>query len=279
MIEGEKVDRYRIEKTLYEGEHASVYRARHKFLGSRHALKIQNIEVPEEIPEALLNEARLQSSVHHRNVLGVSDAFDWQRRVVLVMDYVRSESLAELIERVGTLPLRSSLSLFRGIVRGTRALHISHIVHRDLKPENILLAKEEGRVVPKIADFGLAKLLDPGRPPEPSGLSVSYRYLGTPEYMAPEQARDPGRVDTRADMFSLGALLYELVTGHMAFEAETAAESMYRAAKGEYVDPSALNPDAPLELVVIIQELLQRKADKRLPTCDKLLERLDVVRG
>jgi serine/threonine protein kinase len=279
VIEGQRVDRYRIEKTLYEGEFTTIFRATHKFLGSRHGLKVQNLEVPEEIPESLLSEARLQSSIHHRNVLGVSDSFEWQRRVVLVMDYVRSESLADLLERVGSIPLRSSLSLFRGVVRGVRALHISNIVHRDIKPENLLLAKEEGRVVPKVADFGLAKLLDPGRPPEPSGISVSYTFLGTPEYMAPEQAQDPGRVDTRADMFSLGALLYELATGHVAFEADNPSDSMYKAAKGEYTDPGVLNPDTPREIVDVVKELLQPKADKRLPTCDRLLERLDSVRG
>ncbi|MEZ4320180.1 MAG: serine/threonine-protein kinase [Myxococcota bacterium] len=278
MIEGQRVDRYTIEKELYGGEYASVFRAKHRFLGSRHALKIQNVQVPEEIPESLLHEARLQSSVRHRNVLVVSDAFEWERRVVLVMDYVRSESLADLMERMQALPLRSSLSLFRGVVRGVRALHVNNIVHRDLKPENLLLATEEGRVVPKVCDFGMAKLLEPGRPPEPSGLSVSFGFIGTPEYMAPEQARDPGRVDTRADLFSLGALLYELVTGHVAFEAPAPVDVLYKAAKGDFVDPAVHSPDAPAELVAIIRDLLQPKADRRLGTCEKLLERLDAVR-
>ena len=204
MKDGRRIDRYRLEQLLNDGEYTQVFQARHELLSTRHALKIQRSQVPEEIPESLINEARVQSSIRHRNVLNVSDAFEWNNRVVIVMDYVRSESLADLFMRVGGLQLRGALSVFRGLVRGVRALHVSHVVHRDLKPENLLLATEEGRVVPKICDFGMAKLLDPGRPPEPRGLSLSYSYMGTPEYMAPEQAKDPGRVDTRADLFSLG---------------------------------------------------------------------------
>lgn len=279
MIVGQRVDRYKLEKKLYDGEFTTIFRASHNVLGSRHALKIQNLEVPDEIPESLLQEGRIQSCISHRNVLGVSDALEFQRRIVLVMDYVRWESLADLLDRVGVLPLRGALSLFRGVVRGLRAMHIANVVHRDMKPENILLAKEEGRVVPKVCDFGLAKLLDPDGAPQPRGLSNSFRYLGTPEYMAPEQAQDPGRVDTRADMFSLGALLYELVTGTVAFESDKATEAMYKAAKSEYIDPSALNPEASPELVAIIVELLQPKAAKRLADCDTLLQRLDSVRG
>jgi serine/threonine-protein kinase len=276
--EGRRLDRYRLEQLLNQGEFTEVYRARHELLATRHALKVQRAEVPEEIPEALINEARVQSSLRHRNVLNVSDAFEWNHRIVLVMDYVRSESLADLFGRVGALQLRGALSLFRGIVRGVRALHVSHIVHRDLKPENILLSTEEGRVVPKICDFGMAKLLDPGRPPEPTGLSLSYTFMGTPEYMAPEQAKDPGRVDTRADLFSLGAILYELVTGLMAFESNSASDAMYRAMKADYVDPGALNPKVTPELNDLIAHMLQPRVDDRIATCDLLLARLDQIR-
>ncbi len=278
MEEGRRIDRYRLEQVLNEGEFTRVYRARHELLATRHALKVQRSDVPEEIPESLINEARVQSSIRHRNVLNVSDAFEHQRCIVIVMDFVRSESLADLFGRVGGLQLRGALSLFRGVVRGVRALHVSHVVHRDLKPENILLATEEGRVVPKICDFGMAKLLDPGRPPEPKGLSLSYSTMGTPEYMAPEQAHDPGRVDTRADMFSLGAVLYELVTGHVAFEASRPSDAMYKAMKADYVDPSALNPTVGADLAAVIEALLQPRVADRLSSCDELLERLDAVR-
>lgn len=278
MIEDVRVDRYTIDKVLHQGDYTTVYRASHSVLGSKHALKVQNRDMPEEILESLLLEGRTQASVHHRNVLAVTDAIEWRDRVVLVMPYARCESLDELLGRTPKVPLRSALALFRGITRGLRAVHVQQIVHRDLKPENILLVKEEGRVVPKVSDFGLTKVLNPDEPPAPHGLSSHFRFMGTPEYMAPEQAKDPGRVDTRADLFAMGCLLYELVTGEMCFDGESGAESMYRAARSEYVAVGDLAPAAPAALGEVIDHLLRPKPEARLDSCEKLLERLDGIR-
>lgn len=277
MKRGDRVSRYEVIATIYEGTYCNVYKVRHRVLERDLVLKLQLQTVPEEIPDSMLLEARLQASVNHRNVLQVLDAFEHEQRVAIVLEYVRTQSLADLLEK-RTLPLRAALGLFQGIVRGVRALHVQNIVHRDLKPENILLAKDEGRVVPKVADFGMAKLLEPGRAPEAQHLSRAYSYLGTPEYMAPEQARDPGSVDTRADLFSLGCLLYELVTYRMCFEAPSAVDTMYRAAKGEYLRVDKVNTDAPAALSSLVDRLLQPSPAKRTPDCDTLLQELDLIR-
>ena len=277
MKPGERISRYEVVSTIYEGAYCNVYRVRHRVLQRDLVLKLQQAVVPDEIPDSMVLEAQLQARIAHRNVLAVFDAFEVDQRVAIVLEYVRTQSLADLLEN-RTLPLRAGVGLFKGIVRGVRALHVHNIVHRDLKPENILLAKEEGRVVPKVADFGMAKLLEPGRAPEAQHLSRSFSFLGTPEYMAPEQAKDPGSVDTRADLFSLGCLLYELVTHRVCFEAPTPLDVLYKAAKRDYLPIDQAIGDAPPGLSNLVDRLLHPVPAKRVPDCDTLLRELDQIR-
>ena len=118
-------------------------------------------------------------------------------------------------------------------------------------------------------------MVEPNQRPQPRGLSDSYSFIGTPEYMAPEQANDPGRVDTRADLFSLGAILYELLTGRVCFEAESATDVLYRAARGDYLRLQELRPDLAPELHAIVDGLLRPRPDDRIQTAADLLRRLD----
>lgn len=272
------LDRYRILSTLYDGDYTTVHTALHTVLGAQMALKILKADAPREVGKALLQEGRIQSVVRHPHVLRVADAFDLQGRIVLAMEFVKGESLADYIEP-GRRPLKVVLPVFKGVVRGVRAIHKRGIVHRDLKPENVLLEPNGNRFRPLVADFGLAKILQPNQQPTPSGLSTSFSFLGTPEYMAPEQAADPGRVDTRADMFSLGALLYELLTGVVCFEAATDVDAMYRAAKGDFDPIRTHAPDVDPAYERLVAQLLAPKVDQRLSNAGDLLRQLDHIRS
>jgi serine/threonine-protein kinase len=160
-------------------------------------------------------------------------------------------------------------------------------VHRDLKPGNVLMEDTEKGPVPKVADFGLAKvrLDDPIGDPETYTLwddrvplTRSGAALGTPEYMAPEQVRDAAKVDARADLFSLGCILYELACGKQAFSGDVV--DVYKAVTdGRYVPPEELAPELPDAVVVAIHSLLSVDADARLATCDQLLTLLDPPAG
>jgi serine/threonine-protein kinase len=273
-----QIDRYRILSTVYEGEYTTVHAALHTVLGSQLALKVLNPGAPAEVGRALLQEGRIQAVVRHPHVLRVADAFEVDGRILLAMEFVKGESLADYIEP-GRQPLEVVLPLFKGIVRGVRAIHKRGIVHRDLKPENVLLEPNGKRFRPLVADFGMAKILQPNQQPTPRGLSTSFSFLGTPEYMAPEQAADPGRVDTRADLFSLGALLYELVTGVVCFEAEHDVDVMYRAARADYDPVTAHVDDVPEAIVELVDALLRPKVEARLQSASAVLRVLDRVQG
>jgi serine/threonine-protein kinase len=238
------------------------------------ALKRLKPGAPPEMGKALLQEGRIQAVVRHPHVLRVADAFHDQGQVVLAMEYVKGESLADYIENQPPAPALV-VPLFKAVARGVRAIHTRGIVHRDLKPENILLEPNGNRFRPLVADFGLATILQPNQQPLPGGLSSSFTFLGTPVYMSPDQANDPGSVDTRADLFSLGAILYELVTGTVCFEADSDVDSMYRAAKGDVIPVREVNPDVPRELEALIEQLLKPRVEQRLPTAGDLLRRLD----
>ena len=204
--------KYEIEGILGEGAMAVVYRARHRELGSLHAIK--KLKVTDgTVRERLVQEGRLQSSLQHPNVLSVTDLLSIDGCPALVMEYVHGPTLADFLKQHRP-SIEQCDALARDILRGVAAAHAHGMVHRDLKPGNILIAVTEDSLVPKIADFGLAKVI--GKPSS-GPLTKSGVTMGTPAYMAPEQIQDFRSVDERADVFSLGAILYELVCGQPCF--------------------------------------------------------------
>jgi len=230
LTAGSSFGNYVVERRLGEGGLAAVYCARHRVLGSLHALKVLR-DPSRDTQERLLQEGKAQSSLRHPNIAAVTDVVQVPAGGALVLEYVDGPSLADVLDSDVGLAETQVDALAQGILEGVAAAHASQLVHRDLKPGNVLLAVGHGDVVPKVADFGLVKWSDNEHLSTQSGV-----MMGTPAYMAPEQVSDAKAVDARADVFSLGALLYHLLTGDRPFRGHNLLSVLDRMRAGEF-DP------------------------------------------
>lgn len=267
MLElGQTLDRYTVVDELGRGGMAVVYRVRHTTLGSEHALKILTIHGA-SIRERLVLEGRVQAGLRHPNIVAVTDVIDVDGSPGLVMEYVAGPSLEQWLHH-NKPDLATAERLFRGVLAGVRRAHRVGLVHRDLKPGNVLLETTEEGVIPKVADFGLAKALESGGGMNRTRTGIA---MGTPAYMAPEQIRDAKNVDERADIFSLGCILYELVVGQAPFEGPDVLSIFNSVCEGRYVSVTERVPVSP-HLEEAIQGCLQVDREQRIPHCDALLE-------
>jgi serine/threonine protein kinase len=209
-------DKYRLIRRLGEGGMGSVWVARNLALDAQVAIKLmrRDVETP-GAAERLLNEARATARLKHPSVVRIFD-FGRTRRddPFIVMELLTGENLGDVLEREGRLPSTHAVQLLLPIADGLHAAHAKGIIHRDLKPENIFLAEGDGRVQPKVLDFGIARLdrVDDHR------LTQAGTVLGSPDYMAPEQARGLDDIDHRADLWAFCVVLYECLTGRVPFE-------------------------------------------------------------
>jgi len=266
---GQDIDRYSIEGVLGRGGMAVVYRVRHRDLDSLHALKVLTMMSP-SVRDRLRLEGRAQAKLRHPNIVSVTDLVDVDGAPGLVMELVEGPSLEERLQN-GEMDLATADAIARGMLAGVVEAHRHGLVHRDLKPGNVLLASQGGALVPKITDFGLVKVVMadsvPGRNATRAGST-----MGTPAYMAPEQIRDAGGVDARADLFSLGVILYELVCGQSPFVGGDMLEMFNRICSGDYRPPTEHNPLLPPRMVTAIQAALVVDRDARVPDCRTLLD-------
>ena len=269
MLEtGQQVDRYTIESIIGYGGTAVVYLVSHSQLSTQHALKVLSVS-SQAIRERMLREGRVQAAMHHSNVVGVTDVIDVDGSPGLLMEYISGPALDTALESY-KLSLEHAESLFKGIVHGVRAAHLHGLVHRDLKPANVLLVDTPDGYQPKVTDFGLAKVLA-GEGQE-VGTTRAGIAMGTPSYMSPEQVRDARQVDQRADVFSLGCLLYEVITGHRAFPGEQALDIYNAVTRGEYIPAVQLIPDLPSRFSKCIDGCLAIQLEERIPDCNHLLK-------
>lgn len=266
---GRVIERYVVEGVLGSGGMASVYLLRHRHLGTHHALKVLTTIGPNAELRLML-EGRVQAALRHPNIVAVTDILEVDGTPGLLMEYVPPPSLAVWLDQHQP-SVEEAESLFRGIVDGVRHAHRYGLVHRDLKPSNVLLARYEGEgLVPKVADFGLAKLLSDD--PVNAGQTRSGLTMGTPQYMAPEQFRDAKKVDRRADMFSLGCVLYELLAGRPPFAWSDFITLYNQILAREY---PRLPASVPQRLVDAVEALLEPERDARLSDCEGLISLLD----
>lgn len=249
--------RYQVEALLGQGGMASVYRVRHAQLGTPLALKVLSSASLEQ-RDRLLREGRAQASLRHTNIVSVVDVIEIDGLAALVMEYIDGPDLAHVLKR-RRLTAEQADDLMRGILAGVAAAHDQGFVHRDLKPGNILLAAQRSRPVPRVADFGLVKQLAGGG----EAATRTGALMGTPAYMAPEQIRDAGKVDARADVFALGAIAYELLCGVRAFDGDDAFDTFEAIVRGRYVPLAERVAGVDPRLDAVIQRALSTDSASR----------------
>jgi WD40 repeat protein/serine/threonine protein kinase len=255
---------YEVESVLGRGGMGIVFRAFHLRLKRRVALKMGlagSYATPQE-RERFRLEAEAIAALQHPNIVQVHDVGDADGRPYFTMEYLEGGSLAQKL--AGTpQPALEAAALLATLAEAMHAAHQGGIVHRDLKPANILFTPDG---TPKITDFGLARRLEGG-----AGLTLSGVTLGTPSYMAPEQARGQSRaVGSAADVYSLGAVLYETLTGRPPFRAESAGETVHQLLTQDPVPPSRLNGKVPRELETICLMCLRKEPARRYASAAEL---------
>lgn len=270
LAPGTTIERYEVVRLLGKGGMAAVYLVRHTQLASLHALKVLTLQ-QEGIRERMLQEGQLQARLKHRNIVEVRDVLDVDGSPGLLMEYVPGVTLEALLKE-RRLDYGEAERLFRGIVSGIAHAHAGNLVHRDLKPANVLLPEVDGELLPKVADFGLARLLGESSsgPMTQTGI-----VMGTPPYMSPEQIEDPRGVDHRADVFALGCILYEMVCGASPFRREQWMQTFQAVLSGSYPAPETLAPDLPRHLATVIEGCLRADRRARFGDCDAILSALD----
>jgi serine/threonine-protein kinase len=259
---------YEIQGVLGHGGVGVVYKALHLRLNRPVALKmlLAGCYARDDEVERFQHEAEAVASLRHPNIVQVYDTGEAEGRPYFTMELVEGGSLAQKL--VGTpYPARQAAILVATLAEAIQAAHQCGIVHRDLKPGNVLLTTEG---TPKVTDFGLARRLEGG-----AGLTLTGAPMGTPSYMAPEQARgDKGAIGPATDVYALGAILYELLTGRPPFRGETATATLQQVVADEPVPPGRLNPAVPRDLETICLKCLQKGPSERYASAAALADDL-----
>jgi eukaryotic-like serine/threonine-protein kinase len=244
---GEVVGSYQITGKIAEGGMGVVYRAQHQLLGKAAAVKLLLPELSSntEIVNRFFTEARAATAVRHPGIVEVFDfGYMANGMAYIVMELLDGEPLSRRLATRGRMDDRTALLVIRGVASGLAAAHAKGIVHRDLKPDNIFLVPDPdmpGGERPKLLDFGIAKVAEAQRAGGASAKTRTGAVMGTPTYMSPEQCRGAGEVDHRSDIYSVGCILYEMVTGRPPFQAEGIGEII-----GAHL---FMNPEPPTRLV------------------------------
>jgi len=259
---------YEVQAVLGQGGMGVVYRARHLRLDRPVALKmlLAGPYASREERERFQREAEAVAGLRHPNIVQLYDVGDLDGRPYFTMEFVDGGSLAQKIAGMPQ-PACQSAAFLTQVAEAVHFAHQSGIVHRDLTPANILLATDG---TPKVTDFGLARRLERG-----SGLTLSGVPIGTPSYMAPEQARgEKGAVGPATDVYALGAILYEMLTGRPPFRAETSTGTLQQVLHDDPVPPSRLNPAVPRDPATICLKCLSKEPQRRYASTAALAEDL-----
>jgi serine/threonine protein kinase/Flp pilus assembly protein TadD len=256
-------ERYEILKRLGEGGMGAVYKARDHELDRFVALKVIRPELAghPDILRRFKQELILARQVTHKNVVRIFDLGSADGRKFITMDFIEGSDLKSILNERGKLPAVETVPIAQQICRGLEAAHLEGVVHRDLKPQNIMV-DAAGRVW--LMDFGLARSM------ELSGLTRTGVLMGTPDYMSPEQARAE-KVDARSDLFSLGIILFEILTGHLPFQAETLMAKLLQRVKERAPAVDQVEPSVPADLSAVVAKCLEPDVTKRYQNVRELL--------
>ena len=266
FAEGELLEgKYRVNRTLGVGGMGAVFEATHTLLDKKVAIKVLlpgRVDEEGKMTARFVREARAASATGHINIASVTD-MGWtdEGSLFVVMEYLNGETFVDLVDEGETLIPAYAVSLVMQALSGLEAVHRKGIIHRDLKPENLMLVvDDEGEEVVKILDFGISKITTSE---ENLNLTATGMVMGTPQYMSPEQARSSPDIDHRTDIYSVGAILYMLITGRPPIQEETISAQIVATVEGRIDAPATHNPGISLELSRIVMRALSRKAADR----------------
>ncbi|MGC4069590.1 MAG: protein kinase [Polyangiaceae bacterium] len=272
---GRRVGNYVVERTLAQGGMGSVFVARHPTLGREAAVKFlgHDLEAPPELTKRFLDEARITANLRHPNIVDIFDFGELDGRLYYVMELLEGCDLSRELKHRGHFSSSETLEVLTQISEGLAAAHTVGVVHRDLKPANVFVLSGDPLRV-KLMDFGIAKVLSS------ASEHTSYgQIMGTPRYMSPEQALGQvDRISPRSDLYSLGVIAYEMLTGVAPFEHESPVMLLVMHVRDAFRPIIELVPDCPLELAQLVEGCLAKDPEGRPASAGELLERLSGMR-
>ena len=258
--------RYEVIEELGKGGMGRVYKVLDKEIREKLALKLLNPEIAADEPtiERFRNELKLARQISHRHVCRMYDLGREERAYYITMEYVSGEDLKSLIHRIGALPVGKAVAVARQVAEGLAEAHRLGVVHRDLKPHNIMIDRD-GEA--KIMDFGIARSV------KAKGITGAGVIIGTPEYMSPEQVdgKDP---DRRSDIYALGVVLFEMLTGRLPFEGDTPLSTAVKQKTEPPPDPKKFNALIPDDLRRVILKCLEKSKERRYQSAEELAAEL-----
>jgi serine/threonine protein kinase/beta-lactam-binding protein with PASTA domain len=254
-------DRYEIVNKIGTGGMSDVYKAKDHTLGRFVAIKVLKPEFSEDVNfvTKFRTEAQSAAGLEHPNIVNIYDVGSENGMHYIVMEYVEGITLKTYIEKKGQLTFKEAVSIAIQVGRGIEAAHNKGIIHRDIKPQNIIISTE-GKV--KVTDFGIARAA--------TSNTISSDVMGSVHYASPEQARN-GFVDGKSDIYSLGIVMYEMVTGRVPFDGDTTVAVAIQHLQEEIVPPSAYAPNLPISMEKIILKCTQKNPDRRYESMTALL--------
>ncbi len=270
-------DRFRLVRELGRGGMGSVWLAHHMQLDIPCAVKfIESPAVTEEARARFATEARAAAALRSPHVVQVLDTGTWQDMPYIAMELLEGEELSMRLERLGKLPPRVVLELVGQAARALTKAHGLGIVHRDLKPDNLFIVRDEDRELVKILDFGIAKFVDP------LATGVQTRtgsVMGTPYYMSPEQAKGSKAIDHRSDVWSLGVIVYECLTGFRPFDSDSLGDLILRIVSYPIPTLRERAPELPEAVEAFWQRASAREPDQRYQSVRELVDGLAEALG
>jgi tetratricopeptide (TPR) repeat protein/predicted Ser/Thr protein kinase len=264
-------NRYAILRRIGEGGMGAVYQARDLELNRVVALKVirPSLAKNPEILSRFKQELILARQITHRNVIRIYDLSESDGLRFITMDFIDGRDLKNVLRTEGKFEPRQAAEIIEQVCRGLEAAHSESVIHRDLKPQNIMMDRS-GKII--VMDFGIARSTAPG------GMTHTGVLVGTPEYMSPEQAKGE-KLDARSDLFSVGIIFYELLTGDIPYKADTSMASLYKRTREKVPPPIELAPKIPKALNAIVMRCLEIDKDKRYASATEILADLELWLG